>query len=55
MPDPAGYARRISFLAPDIIAAILAGRQPVLITRQRVINTELPISWSEQRTLFGCA
>jgi len=51
------YIRRIlplAFLAPDITAMILDGRQPVSLTAERLIkNTRLPADWAEQRRLLG--
>jgi len=39
---------RVSYLAPDIVAAILEGRQPVQLNRQRLARaTSLPISWHD--------
>ena len=47
---------RLAFLAPDIIAAILAGRQPIAFTANTLLlNSKLPLSWAEQRTVFGFA
>jgi site-specific DNA recombinase len=47
---------RISFLAPDIIAAILDGRQPGTLTRQRLARmTDLPWEWELQRSVLGFA
>jgi hypothetical protein len=47
---------RLSYLAPDIIAAILEGRQPEdLGTRQLLRTTGLPLCWNEQRRLLGFA
>jgi site-specific DNA recombinase len=46
----------LAFLAPDIVEAILDGRQPAYLTSfklKRVKN--LPSSWSEQRRLLGFA
>jgi DNA invertase Pin-like site-specific DNA recombinase len=51
------YAGRIlncSFLAPDIVEAILDGRQPVDLTVQKLLNG-LPLSWAEQRQQLGFA
>ena len=45
---------RLSYLAPDITAAILDGRQPAHLNRQflaRVNN--LPIDWASQREMLG--
>ena len=45
---------RLSMLAPDIIAAILSGRQPVRLNRQRLARfTKLPSDWAEQRAALG--
>ena len=45
----------IAFLAPDIQAAILEGRQPVGLFRQRLITGEIPAAWANQRRLFKTA
>lgn len=45
---------RLGFLAPDILAAIASGRQPVGFTATKLLrDTRLPLAWSEQRTLLG--
>jgi DNA invertase Pin-like site-specific DNA recombinase len=45
---------RLSFLAPDIIKAILEGRHPKDLTAARLMrNTQLPLSWREQRETLG--
>jgi hypothetical protein len=45
---------RIAFLAPDIIAAIVAGRQPVTLTGRRLLRaTDIPLDWAAQRQTFG--
>jgi site-specific DNA recombinase len=47
---------RLGGLAPDIVTAILEGRQPASLTRTRLAQTKaLPLSWNEQRRLFGFA
>jgi DNA invertase Pin-like site-specific DNA recombinase len=43
---------RMAFLAPDIQAAILEGRQPVGLIRQRLVTGEFPAAWADQRRLF---
>jgi hypothetical protein len=46
----------LAFLAPDIVARILAGTQPVDLTAQKLIKRiDLPLDWVEQRTLLGFA
>jgi len=45
---------RLSFLAPDVVKAILRDRHPIELTAKRLANdVRLPISWEEQRTLLG--
>jgi site-specific DNA recombinase len=44
---------RLAFLAPDIQAAILEGRQPIGLIRQRLIAGEIPAAWADQRKLFN--
>jgi hypothetical protein len=45
---------RLSFLAPDIVKAILHDRHPVELTAKRLANdTRLPISWEQQRAKLG--
>jgi hypothetical protein len=49
------YAGRIlncSFLAPDIVEAILDGRQPANLTVQKLLRS-LPLAWAEQRRRLG--
>ena len=47
---------RLGGLAPDIVTAILEGRQPANLTRTRLARTKaLPLDWNEQRRLFGFA
>jgi hypothetical protein len=51
------YAGRIlncSFLAPDIVEAILDGRQPPDLTVQKLLRC-LPLAWTEQRQRLGFA
>ena len=44
----------LAFLAPDIIAAILNGRQPVELSARHLKRLKpLPPSWAEQRQLLG--
>ena len=47
---------RLSFLAPDIIAAIVDGRQgPEVAVRRLTRMAGLPASWTEQQTMLGFA
>ncbi len=46
----------LGLLAPDIVEAILAGRQPVELTAKRLKRIrDLPVSWAEQRRVLGFA
>jgi hypothetical protein len=45
---------RLNFLAPEIVVAILNGRQPVALTASKLMaDTRLPLDWSEQRKALG--
>ncbi len=47
-----GKALKLAFLAPDIVQAILDGRQPVGAARLMRLSN-LPASWEDQRRLLG--
>ena len=54
-PEPR-YLLRLAaaaFLAPDIQAAILAGRQPAGLTMKRLIHSPTPLAWADQRAAFS--
>jgi DNA invertase Pin-like site-specific DNA recombinase len=53
--QPGTFARiiRLTYLAPDIVAAIMDGRQPESLTRRALLYANLPMDWAQQRTLFG--
>ena len=44
---------KLAFLAPDIQAAIIGGRQPAGLTLEMLQNVKLPIAWADQRALLG--
>jgi DNA invertase Pin-like site-specific DNA recombinase len=48
---------RVSYLAPDIIADILAGRQPPELSVKRLVRNSknLPLDWTSQRAFLGMA
>jgi len=49
------YVRNVfacAFLAPDIVDAILQGRQPLNLKFENLYK-HIPLSWAEQRRLFG--
>jgi hypothetical protein len=47
-----GKVFKSAFLAPDIVEAILKGRQPVDLTFEKLCK-HIPLSWMEQRVHFG--
>ena len=52
------YARRViktAFLAPDLKAAILDGRQPFGLTLEAVTLRDMPLDWDDQRALYAAA
>jgi len=56
--SPSYFTRlvRLSYLAPDIIQAILDGRQPHDLTADRLLaHSRLPLAWHDQRTALGFA
>lgn len=62
-PDPlvSGYSKRhlwqllrVSWLAPDIVAAIVEGRQSTTLTGRRLLRAaDVPLCWTDQRRYFG--
>jgi site-specific DNA recombinase len=48
---------RLSHLAPDIVRALLKGRQPIELTPTRLLrlSKDLPHEWIVQRHLLGFA
>jgi DNA invertase Pin-like site-specific DNA recombinase len=50
------YIRRLvglAFLSPELVEAILQGRQPVDLTATRLTELDLPLDWTEQRRLLA--
>ena len=50
-----GRLIKLSYLAPDIVAMILDGRQPPRLNRRALMAVDLPLGWADQRTQLGCA
>lgn len=45
---------RLAYLAPDIVRAIIDGRQPKKLTARELARLgSLPLSWTEQRVMLG--
>ena len=50
------YIRRLiglAFLSPELIEAILQGRQPVALSATRLTELDLPLEWTEQQKLLA--
>ena len=44
----------LAFLAPELVARILSGTQPVGLTTETLTKRiDLPLEWAEQRALLG--
>jgi DNA invertase Pin-like site-specific DNA recombinase len=43
----------LAFLAPEIVQRIAEGRQPVGLTTEWLITTDLPVCWHDQRALIS--
>lgn len=53
-PDEISRILPLAFLAPDIVKAILEGKQPVELTAKRLTRLDhLPIDWKAQRQKLG--
>ncbi len=50
-----GKLAALSCLAPDIVTAIVEGRQPPTLTARGLQDIELPLGWADQRALLGFA
>ena len=49
-----GRRARLSYLAPDIVAAIIEGQQPASISGRRLLRAaDPPFDWQGQRALLG--
>ena len=57
VPSYATRLLRLTFLAPDIIGAILDGEHPAELTAQNkpMADTRLPLDWRERRAALGFA
>lgn len=50
-----GKLAALACLAPDIVTAIVEGRQPVALTARTLQDIDLPLAWADQRALLGFA
>jgi site-specific DNA recombinase len=46
---------RIAHLAPELVQLIMTGRQPAHLTTRMLLNTQLPLAWSEQAAALRIA
>lgn len=44
---------KLACLDPDIVAAIVEGRQPLKLTAGKLLAADLPLAWSEQKRVLG--
>lgn len=52
-PIYTGQLMPLAFLAPDLVEAILDGRQPAELSLNRLLSADLPLRWRDQRALFA--
>lgn len=44
---------KLACLAPDIVTAIVEGRQPLKLTPGKLLSADLPLAWAEQKHVLG--
>lgn len=44
---------KLACLAPDIVTAIVEGRQPLKLTPGKLLAADLPLAWAEQKRVLG--
>jgi site-specific DNA recombinase len=42
----------LAWLAPDLVAAIMEGRQPRALSLSELVKRPVPMDWDDQRRLF---
>ena len=51
-----GHLIPLAFLAPDVVAAVMAGTHPVDLTAEKLVKQmDLPLDWAEQRVILNLA
>jgi len=48
-----GRLFRLSWIAPEIVDAILAGQQPQVLSPNALLTTDLPLDWQGQKAALG--
>tara|TARA_B100000949_G_scaffold192874_1_gene176959 strand:- start:176 stop:1846 length:1671 start_codon:yes stop_codon:yes gene_type:complete len=51
--SPLRQRLKLAFLSPAIVQAILEGRQPVDLSLEKLLRTDLPLDWDRQAEVFG--
>jgi site-specific DNA recombinase len=46
---------KLMCLAPEIVVALLEGRQPIGLSNTTLLSSNLPLDWAEQRAVLGFA
>lgn len=44
---------RLSFLAPELVDAIVAGKHPAALTPAKLLDADLPLGWIAQKAMLG--
>jgi site-specific DNA recombinase len=44
---------KLACLAPDIVTAIIEGRQPTNLTPSKLLSADLPLTWAQQKRVLG--
>ena len=44
---------KMTYLAPDIITSIVDGSYPKTLSINKIVESEIPILWTEQRIKYG--
>ena len=50
-----GKLAALACLSPEIVTAIVEGRQPQTLTARTLQDIDLPLAWADQRALLGFA
>jgi hypothetical protein len=48
-----GKIMKMTYLAPDIVAAIVDGSYPKTLSVNKIVESEIPTLWTEQRIKYG--
>jgi hypothetical protein len=50
---PVRHLLPLAYLSPEVIRAVLAGRHRPDLNLEQLVRSDVPMSWSAQRRLFG--